>query len=80
MSDNLSLLFNIVAEVLEVDPKTITEESSQDTLPNWDSQAMVNLVTALESSFCVQFELLEIANLLSVGIIKSILVEKNVQF
>jgi acyl carrier protein len=80
MSDNLSLLFNIVAEIMEVDPKTITEESSQDTLSNWDSQAMVNLVTALESSFCVQFELLEITNLLTVGIIKSILIEKNVQF
>jgi len=80
MSDNLSLLFNIVAEVLDVDPKTITEDTSQDTVSNWDSMAMVSLVNELESRFEVQFELLEIANLRTVGIIKSILREKNVDF
>lgn len=80
MSNNLALLFNTVAEVLGVDPATLTEDSSQDTIKNWDSMAMVNIVNELESLFSVQFELLEITNLRTLGIIKSILSEKNVRF
>lgn len=80
MPDNNQLLYQTVADVLEVDVASLDDDSSQDTIPNWDSMAMVTLVNELESRFSVQFELLEIANLRNIGIIKAILEEKNVPF
>ena len=73
-------LFQVFADVLKVEIASVTEASSPETTPNWDSLATVNLVAELEQAFGVQFDILEIVEFHSVGIVKSILMEKGVVF
>lgn len=77
---NQEQLFRVFADVLKVETANVTEASSPETIPNWDSLATVNLVAELEQAFGVQFDILEIIEFHSVGIVKSILMEKGVAF
>ena len=78
--NNQILLFKIFADVLAVDISILDENSSSDTIPSWDSLAIINLVCELEQIFSVQFDVLEIADFRNISIIKSILMEKGVVF
>ena len=77
---NIDKLIESIAGVLGVSVDSIDESSNQDSLEGWDSLAMVNLVTELETVFDVQFDILEIAEFHSVEIIKLVLIEKGIQF
>lgn len=79
MSNN-EQLFRVVASIFKVDLSSINELSSPDTLEAWDSLGMVQLVVELEQVFNVKFNILEIADFYSVGIIKTVLAEKGVNF
>lgn len=78
--NNEQILFQAIADVFRVDVATVSENSSPDSIPKWDSLGMVHLVTELEQVFGVQFDLLEIADFRNTAIIKSILAEKGVRF
>jgi acyl carrier protein len=78
--DNQKKLFQVFVGILNVDIESLDEKSSPDTIHNWDSLAVVNLVCELEQTFEVQFDILEIADFRNIGIIKSILMEKGVVF
>lgn len=73
-------LFRVVADVFSLDPTTISDASSQDTIRQWDSLGMLNLVGEIELRFNVQFDLTELALLKNVGIIRATLAEKGVTF
>jgi acyl carrier protein len=77
---NVEKLVKSVSGVLGVAVESINENSNQDNMEKWDSLAMVNLVTELETVFDVQFDILEIADFHSVEIIKLVLMEKGIQF
>ena len=78
--DNQRKLLQAFADVLKVDIASLSEKSSPDTIQNWDSLAVVNLVCELEEAFGIQFDILEIADFRNIGIVKSILIEKGVVF
>jgi len=78
--NNTEKLYKVVADLFRVEPAELNEDSSQDTIPNWDSLGMVNLISELEQTFGVEFDLLEIADFKTVGIIKSTLADKGVEF
>ncbi|MBV8424310.1 MAG: acyl carrier protein [Candidatus Eremiobacteraeota bacterium] len=78
MTEHDDPLYRLVADVFNVDASGLSESSSQDTLPQWDSLGMVNLIAELELRFGVQFELLEIADFVNLGVIRTILREKGV--
>lgn len=78
--DNQEKLFRVFADVLKVDVASLNEKSSPDTIQNWDSLAVVNLVCELEQTFGVQFDILEILDFYNIGIIRTILMEKGVVF
>lgn len=78
--DNADKLMNVLSAVLRQPVARIRDESGEDTLPGWDSLAMVNLAPELEQTFGVQFDILEIADFRSVALIKTILSEKGVRF
>ena len=59
--NNQKKLFFTIAEVLEIKKSSINENSSSDTLKNWDSLAMINIIIELEKQFNVKFDTLEIA-------------------
>ena len=79
MDNNKEKLYNVVSEILGVKKSDINEKSSQDNIENWDSLAIVNMVTELERAFDVQFDILEIVEFYSIEIIRLILIEKGVK-
>ena len=78
--NNHEKLMLAISGVLDVSVDLINDDSDQDSLPGWDSLAMVNLVMELETIFNVSFDLLEIAEFKSVRIIKLFLEDKGVLF
>lgn len=78
--NNHEKLLLAISGALNVPVDLISDTSDQNSLQGWDSLAMVNLITELETSFDVSFGILEIAKFKSVSIIKLILESKGVAF
>ena len=69
-------LKQIMGQVFEMRPEDITEDSSIDTIENWDSLKHTNLVIALEQGFGVSFEAEEIVEMMSYKLILLTLKDK----
>ncbi|KLK93349.1 hypothetical protein AA309_08330 [Microvirga vignae] len=72
-------LFRAVAPVLDVDPSELSVESSQNTIINWDSLAIINLAMALESEFLISLSAEDITRLRSIREIVNILQMRGVR-
>ena len=59
----------IVADVMEVPVASITDDSSPDTIPAWDSLKHMNLVLSLEQQFNITFSEEQIAEMMNVQLI-----------
>jgi len=66
-------LSRIVAEILEVPPSAITDQSSREQFARWDSLGSILLMTALERRYQVRFTLAELMTVRTVGDIKAAL-------
>ena len=75
MSDPLLQIF---ADVLDVAPDTLTDDSSPDTVEQWDSLASMHLVAALEDTFNIQLSTKEIMKMSSIGLAREALKGKGV--
>lgn len=58
-----------VASVFDADVESITDKTSPEDLMQWDSLGHMRVITALEETFAVQYELDEIMEATSVGTI-----------
>jgi len=76
MTDKLIKLF---ADVLEVEPSRLNEESCPDTVPEWDSLGAMNLVTAIESEFEVRLSTRDIMNMSSIALAREFLKAKGAE-
>ena len=59
----------VMSVVLGIDVELINEESSADTVENWDSFNHMNLILALEDEFEVRFDDINIEDFLSYSLI-----------
>ena len=75
--DNLK---QVLANVFGVDVKTINDESSVDTVAEWDSLRHLNLVLALEQQFNIVLSGEQTVQILSYPLIKIVLEEHGVDF
>ena len=75
MSDALIQLF---AEVLQVDPNNLNDDSSPDNVKQWDSLAAMELVAAIEEKFKVQLSTKEIMKMSTIGRARKVLQGKSV--
>ena len=75
MSDALIQLF---AEVLQVDPTDLNEDSSPDNVKQWDSLAAMELVAAIEEKFKVKLSTKEIMKMSTIGRARRVLQGKSV--
>ena len=66
----------LTADVLHLDPATVSGASSRDTISKWDSMGHVNLVLALEQHFDLQFLPDEMMQMLNVELIALLVEEK----
>lgn len=70
---------NVVSAIFNIPFEKIDLATSCDTVPNWDSLNLVNLMMALESEFDIHLDIEDAADLLSVSLILAVLDEKDVK-
>jgi acyl carrier protein len=75
MMDKLILTF---ATVLRVDPASLSDGSSPENTPRWDSLKAIHLVTAIEETFNVELTTTDILRMRSVGMARDVLRRKGV--
>jgi len=75
MSDPLIALF---ADVLEVDASSLNDDSSPDSVEQWDSLAAMHLVAAIEETFETQLSTKEIMKMSSIGLARAALKDKGI--
>ena len=63
-------LYQIIGKILDVPAAEINDESSPETIENWDSFNSLMLADELESEFNVSFSLEEIVDSANVAAIK----------
>jgi len=80
MNTNEQLLKNTLATVFNVPVDIIGEDSSMDTLSQWDSVKHLNLVLAVEDAFNVSLTEEQSLEILSFPLIKIVLAEHGVNF
>jgi acyl carrier protein len=73
-------LYQIVGNILRIDPSTLSAESNAQNTPNWDSLNHIELIFAIESAYCVRFTMPEIASLRKLGDIEALLESKSLLF
>lgn len=69
---------DVLAKVFNLDPAEVTETSSQDTIPGWDSMGHLSLVNGLEEHFKVSIAISDAMQMTSVGKIKGVLKEYGI--
>jgi acyl carrier protein len=72
-------LYQLIGQVLGVDPAQLTEESNAQNTPKWDSLRHIEVIFAMENAFHVRFTMPEIAGLRNLGDIRNLLENKGVQ-
>ena len=73
---NFEQLRDVIAQTLDIDPGTVTEDSTSENLAGWDSLGHVNLMMALEQTFDIQLEVEDFPRLVSVKAILGYLRER----
>ena len=73
--DRLAAMF---ALVLKVPADRLSDETSPDNTPSWDSLAAMELVSQIEETFGVQLSTREIMKMRSLGLAREILRGKGV--
>ncbi len=71
-------LYQVVGNVLKVDPETLTDEANADSTSSWDSLWHIEVIFAVESAFHTRFTMPEIASLRNLGDIQRLLESKGV--
>jgi acyl carrier protein len=70
-------LRDLLIEFFQLPPGTPVRELTQSSVAQWDSLAMVQLITEMQSAFRVEFELDEIERLTSYAEIRAALARKR---
>ena len=55
----------VMADVLDLDVNAITDDTSMDNSPKWDSANHIQLVLALEEAFSISFDVTELESMVS---------------
>jgi acyl carrier protein len=76
---NREHLYQLISKLFDIPAENLSSESTRDEIQRWDSMGTIDLVAQIESAFSVQFNLLEVEDLHSVGILEESLREKGVE-
>ena len=80
MNSNEQILKNTLATVFAISAENINEESSMDTIIQWDSLKHLNLVLAIENAFNISLTEEQSLEILSFPLIKIVLTEHGIDF
>jgi acyl carrier protein len=73
-----SILYDVIANVMSVPVSRINDESSPETIENWDSFNVLILVDELEARFSVKFVLEDLTSVKKVADIKKSLAKYGI--
>lgn len=79
-NNNEERLKSVLATVFDVDPASIDDSTSIDTVEKWTSLNHLNLVLAIEETFNVSLTEAQTVEMLSYPLIVSVLGEHGVDF
>lgn len=68
----------VVARIFSLDPSEVTNQSSKETIVEWDSMGHLSLITGLEEEFKVSIAIADAMAMTSVQHIKRILKDYGV--
>jgi len=66
----------ILAQAIDVEAHELTDESSPDTMPEWDSFAHLNMVASIEKEYGISLTLDEVIEMQSLPKIKEVIARK----
>lgn len=69
----------LLSSVLRVDADRLADEVTMDDLDGWDSLTHMTLITALESTFGIELDGDEIADMQSIGAVRRTLKQHGVR-
>jgi len=75
---SMDMLIALFAECLNVASDRLTEDSSPESISEWDSLAAMNLVTEIEERFDVTLSTREIMSMRTIAIARDVLRRKGV--
>ncbi len=76
MSNTSNKVKNIIKTVFNLSVDEISDDASPDTVDAWDSLSHMNLITALEEEFNIEFEPDEILDMMNYKLILNVLSSK----
>jgi acyl carrier protein len=76
-SNALSIIQNIFRDQFLDDTLIISDQTKPSDIEEWDSLAHVNILAAIESAFAVHFTADDMANIDSIGVILTTLLERG---
>jgi acyl carrier protein len=66
----------VMGDIFNIDVNSINDKSSSDSIENWDSLKHMNLLVALEEEFDVEFDDVDLENLLNFQLIYTAIRER----
>jgi acyl carrier protein len=69
----------VFSEVLGIPAEIITDETSPENTPKWDSLNAMNLVVALEGAFNIRLSTKEIVSMRTVAMVRKVLRSKGIE-
>ena len=79
-TENELALYDAFAESLQINLKSVTDELTYNSIPEWDSVGHMALVAELEERFGVMLDTNDIIDMSSVMVAKEILARHDVRF
>ena len=73
-------LYTLLSEILAVSPRDITDETSPENTPSWDSFNGLMIAAELEKASNMQFTMEDVLSVKKVGDIKKILDKYQVEY
>ena len=70
-------LTEIFQDVFDDDDITLTDNTCADDIEDWDSLEHINLISAVESTFKMMFEMKEVSTMKNLGEMVSIIEERT---
>lgn len=75
----LETFLQLISETFEIEKTAIKDTLTPDDIEKWDSVTHMDLMAKFEASFKISFDMEELNEMQSIGLMKNILVKHGVQ-
>ncbi len=74
----MTTLHELFADILDLDPATVSDETSPDNTTAWDSLSNMMLLAAIEETYEVELDSDEITRMTSIGVVRKVLEARGI--